>query len=254
VAITLGASDVEGATLSYTFSQPAHGTLTGTPPILTYAPESNYSGPDSFTFSVSDGNLASAVATVSIAVVPVNDQPVALIDVFAGSIVESNSSTYVIVANNGGVAVALDGSRSSDIENDPLQYFWFTEGAPAPFAEGVRVTNLFAAGTHVVTLAAWDGEETGRSSVMLEIITTGQAVELLISMIEESDVSRNRRPLLASLKAASASFEDGRMVPGGNQLQAFQNKVRAQVSPTHPQLAQDLIEAAQQILDVIGRH
>ena len=57
---------------------PAHGTLTGTLPNVTYTPAANYNGPDSFTFRASDGSLVSNTATVSITVAPVNDAPVAL--------------------------------------------------------------------------------------------------------------------------------------------------------------------------------
>lgn len=55
---------------------PAHGTLSGTAPNLTYLPAADYNGPDSFTFTVSDGALISAVATVSITVASVDDPPV----------------------------------------------------------------------------------------------------------------------------------------------------------------------------------
>ena len=54
--ITLTGSDVEGDTLSFTIaSQPAHGTLTGIPPDVTYLPGTDYSGTDTFTFTVNDG-------------------------------------------------------------------------------------------------------------------------------------------------------------------------------------------------------
>ena len=43
--------------------------LSGTAPNLTYTPNANYSGADSFTFTVSDGLVTSPQATVSIAVV-----------------------------------------------------------------------------------------------------------------------------------------------------------------------------------------
>jgi len=56
---------------------PTHGTLSGVAPDLTYCGVSNYFGPDSFTFSVNDGSLTSAVATVSITVLRVNAPPVA---------------------------------------------------------------------------------------------------------------------------------------------------------------------------------
>lgn len=58
-----------GDTLTYTvISQPAHGTLTGIAPNLIYTPAANYSGPDSFTFLVFNGNSNSTPATVSISV------------------------------------------------------------------------------------------------------------------------------------------------------------------------------------------
>ncbi len=70
VNLTLGGSDPDGDALTFTVAtQPAHGTLTGTAPNLTYEPAANFSGADSFTFRVSDGRL-SATATVSITVRP----------------------------------------------------------------------------------------------------------------------------------------------------------------------------------------
>jgi VCBS repeat-containing protein len=76
--VTLSASDVEGQPLTYSIVRaPAHGVLSGTAPNLTYTPEANFNGPDSFTFRASDGSASSAVATVSIDVAAVNDAPVA---------------------------------------------------------------------------------------------------------------------------------------------------------------------------------
>ncbi|MEI7903479.1 MAG: PA14 domain-containing protein, partial [bacterium] len=49
-------------------SQPAHGTLTGYPPNLTYTPAAGYLGMDSFTFTAADGMITSTPATVNIVV------------------------------------------------------------------------------------------------------------------------------------------------------------------------------------------
>ena len=58
-----------GGTLSYAIlAQPAHGTLTGTAPNLTYTPAANYSGTDSFTFLVNNGSSNSTPATVSLSI------------------------------------------------------------------------------------------------------------------------------------------------------------------------------------------
>jgi VCBS repeat-containing protein len=69
LAITLTGSDVDGNPLTYAVAtQPAHGTLSGTAPNLTYTPAAGYTGADSFTFTVNDGTVDSAAATVSITV------------------------------------------------------------------------------------------------------------------------------------------------------------------------------------------
>ena len=75
--VTLAGSDPDGNPLTFTVaSLPAHGTLSGTAPNLTYTPAPDYNGPDSFTFTVADGSLVSATATVSITVTAVDDPPV----------------------------------------------------------------------------------------------------------------------------------------------------------------------------------
>jgi len=69
VQITLGGADPEGHALTWrVVTQPVHGTLTGSAPVLTYLPALGYVGGDSFTFSVDDGATESAPATVSITV------------------------------------------------------------------------------------------------------------------------------------------------------------------------------------------
>jgi uncharacterized repeat protein (TIGR01451 family) len=78
LSITLTGSDVDGPVTNFVLvSLPVHGTLSGSGANLTYTPTNNYNGPDAFTFAVNDGSLTSAVATVSIMVLPVNDAPIA---------------------------------------------------------------------------------------------------------------------------------------------------------------------------------
>ena len=65
-AITLEGA---GTPVSYAFATlPSHGTLSGTPPAVTYTPYTDYSGMDSFTFTVNNGVSNSAPATVSLAI------------------------------------------------------------------------------------------------------------------------------------------------------------------------------------------
>jgi len=71
VAITLTGSDPNTPALALTYTVtvgPAHGTLTGTAPDLTYNPTAGYFGADSFQFTDSNGVATSSPAIVSIAV------------------------------------------------------------------------------------------------------------------------------------------------------------------------------------------
>lgn len=77
-SVFLQGSDLEGETLRFTIvTPPRNGTLSGTAPSLVYTPAPGFVGGDSLTFSVSDGRLASATATVTLDVVSVNHPPVA---------------------------------------------------------------------------------------------------------------------------------------------------------------------------------
>ncbi len=74
--VTLTANDVDGDPLAFTVvTVPAHGTLIGAAPNLTYTPAANYNGPDAVVFRVNDGYSDSNLATVAMTVTPVNDPP-----------------------------------------------------------------------------------------------------------------------------------------------------------------------------------
>lgn len=70
-------TDADGDPLTATIaSQPSHGTVAlNTNGTFTYSPAENYNGPDSFTYTVSDGPSTSLPATVSLSVASVNDAP-----------------------------------------------------------------------------------------------------------------------------------------------------------------------------------
>ncbi|MGQ0618296.1 MAG: Ig-like domain-containing protein [Panacagrimonas sp.] len=77
-------SDPDGDPLILSLvQQPEIGTLVlGTDGGFRYTPREGFSGSDSFSYRLSDGDLDSNLATVSLTVVPVNDPPVAANDVF----------------------------------------------------------------------------------------------------------------------------------------------------------------------------
>jgi gliding motility-associated-like protein len=75
--ITLIGTDVDGDELAYTIvGGPSHGVLSGTGANVTYTPDTDYVGNDSFTYKVNDGTIDSDIVTVSITVTPVNDAPI----------------------------------------------------------------------------------------------------------------------------------------------------------------------------------
>lgn len=71
-AITLAGIDINVCPRSISFtvvSSPAHGSLSGLAPALTYTPDPTYSGADTFQFKVNNGVIDSTPATVSINIV-----------------------------------------------------------------------------------------------------------------------------------------------------------------------------------------
>src|SRR5207244_1618813 len=72
-------------------------------------PDPNYNGPDSFSYTASDGPLTSNTATVSITVTPVNDAPVAVNDAYS-----TNEDTALTVPAPGVLG------NDTDTENNAL--------------------------------------------------------------------------------------------------------------------------------------
>jgi len=185
-------------------------------------------------------------------VVAVNEPPVAKATIRPLANLSSKITNPQIISTNGSNAtVILDGSLSTDEENDPLQFFWSTNGAP--FAVGIITTNVLELCTYTITLTVTEAGASASDTLTLDIISTDQATEELGLLVDGSTLSRNaKRPLIASLKMGMASLARGDSQAGVNQLQAFQNKVRAQVGRTDPDLAAALIRAAQVIIDAVG--
>ncbi len=145
-AITLAATDNDFPTLSLTYTvatSPAHGTLSGTAPSLTYTPNNNYAGSDSFTFTANNGTNTSAAATVSITVTGFAPS----ITSAAGVVFTDGKANTFTVTSTGAPSAAL-------VENGALpQGVTFTDngngtatlsGAPAAGASGNYPLSLTA--------------------------------------------------------------------------------------------------------------
>jgi len=117
-SITLTAHDPDSPTLTYSIVVgPSHGVLSGAAPNVIYTPASNYNGPDSFTFKANDGVLDSSVATVSIAVTPVNDNPVA------------NADSAIVAEDSGATAINVLANDNSAGRGETLTVTAVTQGA-----------------------------------------------------------------------------------------------------------------------------
>jgi len=162
----------------------------------------------------------------------------------------SATSLIVISPNSINAQVVLNGSRSSDPDGDPLHYVWYQAGNPNAIASGMVAVVTLPLGKNALVLAVNDGSATNSQAFTVEVITTSQAVDRLRAKVRAQ--AAKPQPLLATLSAAMASLERGNLTAAINQLQAFQNQVRAQVAPANPALANQLIRSAQEIINVLG--
>jgi hypothetical protein len=152
VSFELNASDPDGDPIVYTLLNPAllpkHGTVTGTPPHLTYTPNPNYNGDDYIVFGVNDGKVDSAPAVITIVVHPLNDPPVA----DAGADVRGlRGDTFM-----------LDGSASYDIDGNITHYLW-QEGNTTIGTEKILHRQFTITGQHRIRLTVTDDQNASDS-------------------------------------------------------------------------------------------
>jgi large repetitive protein len=138
-------------------TQGANGSvaITGGGTTVSYTPNLNFFGSDSFTYTISDGNGGTDTATVNVTVTPVNDAPVA------------NAGPDQTASCTG--VVTLDGTATSDVDdpNSTLTFIW-KEGATI-IATGPNPTVALSVGVHTITLTVTDPH--GASSTDTVVVT-----------------------------------------------------------------------------------
>ena len=161
-------TDADSNTLTVSgFTMPAHGSLVSNAGVsLTYVPAANYSGTDSFDYTISDGNGGAATATVSVTVTPVNDAPVAVADVNA----------FVIGATS--IAVL---TNDTDADGNTLTLVSATQGAHGTTSiSGSSVLYTPATGyvgADTFTYVVSDGQTaTATGTVTLTVVPAGTNV------------------------------------------------------------------------------
>jgi hypothetical protein len=250
--IALTATDPDGDDIVFSVSstRTLHGRIVQTDADLYYTPDADFSGDDQIAFSASDGEDSSS-ATINISVRPVNDLPVARITVSPLlSLTEQWTNLLILAVNGSNARVVLDGSESSDVETPTLQYAWFRENSEE-VSIGPSTTSGFDVGSHIISLVVDDGETSVTATVSFDVITAADAVHMLVVMLDDSPLDRRgKRPLLATLKAAAASFESENTTSAINELEAFLRKVEVKADPA---LA-GVRAATVVLLDALGQH
>ena len=181
-AIILTGSDPEGDPLTYSIvSSPSHGSLSGTAPAVTYVPNENYHGPDSFTFKVNDGRSDSNTASVSISVTSINDAPVS----------DPQSLTTEVDTP---ISITLTGS---DPDGDPLTFTIVnqpTNGVISGTLPDITYTpNLGYLGSDSFTFKVNDGFiDSETATISIEVIDDIPTNVMHISNIEMALVVRNK--------------------------------------------------------------
>jgi uncharacterized repeat protein (TIGR01451 family) len=254
-SITLSGTDADNDALIYAITQgPAHGTLSGTPPNVTYTPAADYSGPDSFTFSASDRECTDTAA-VTIRVNSGNLPPIAVINTDQLVDLKPEFDHPVLISCNWwNACLVADGYNSRDPEGQPLTYLWFLQGDASPIGSGPIITNCLEIGDHTLVLVVTDpGGLTGETNQPVSVVTAPLAIELLIEQINEAHKNgvvltrKIKRELTETLRVALGHAGRERLRETQKALDAFEKKVRAQVAKTHPEAATAWIRWSQAI-------
>jgi len=177
VTVLTNDSDPDGDALTVTgASHPLHGTAVVNPGgTISYTPDPNWSGADSFDYTVSDGSL-SDTATVNLTVNPVNDAPTV-------SVVLVNGTTACLLdtAPSGRVALlvadvdtalgslTLSGVSSSAKTLSNLGISFDGSGAD----RSMTATGTGAKGNATITVTVSDGSASGQATLGFRVGTGG---------------------------------------------------------------------------------
>ncbi|MFC1727572.1 tandem-95 repeat protein [Patescibacteria group bacterium] len=160
VGITLTGSDIDGDTLTYSVvDSPINGTLGSVVgDKVTYTPNANYTGSDSFTFKINDGSIDSDPATISITVNEINDPPV-LDPIGNKSVNELDTLNFTASASDpdSSLTYNLTGAPTGAIIDSVSGAFSFTP------------TETQGPGEYTFTVNATDGVETDSEEITVTV-------------------------------------------------------------------------------------
>ncbi|WOC39419.1 Ig-like domain-containing protein [Polaribacter sp. HL-MS24] len=144
VEITLTGTDADEDELTFSVTDPSNGSVVLDGAVVTYTPNANFNGSDSFSYTANDGNIDSESATITITVTAVNDAPI---------VSDESASTKEDTA----VEITLSGT---DTDGDELTFSVTDPSNGTVELNGAVVTYIPAAnfnGTDSFTYTANDG-------------------------------------------------------------------------------------------------
>jgi hypothetical protein len=162
---------------------------------LTYTPSADFNGNDSFTYTISDGNIA-ATATVNITVAAINDDPIAVDD--ADSTFETTPAIIDVVAND------------TDVDGDALSVLSFTQPANGTVVDSGNGTLTFTAdndtlrGDETFSYTVTDGAG-GTSTATVTVSVTGNIAPVAV---DDTGLAQETNPVTIDL-TANDSDADG---------------------------------------------
>jgi len=189
-------TDADGDTLSIdTYTNPDHGSVTMLGGFLFYTPDANYSGLDSFSYTVVDEDSAADTETVSITVNAVNDAPVTVVDIL--NVEEGSDGVTLDVISN-------DYDREGDIFSltsvgDALHGTVVIDNGMVIYTpEVVNGVNYTGADEFIYTTTDANGaESTGTVSITVSM-ANNDPVAVVDNVTVAEDSSRNRISILSN--------------------------------------------------------
>ena len=180
--------DAEGDTLAIdTVGKPGRGTAKIVDGKILYTPDADFSGKDSFTYTVIDGKGGRSEATVDVTVAPLNDAPERIADIPAQK------------GADGRAVVSLDASTSfRDVDGDALRYS--ASGLPDGLAIDPKTGTISGTpasdssqgglnrdGVHAVTVTATDPK--GGSASAVFTWTVGNPAPVMVGPVADTSAT-----------------------------------------------------------------
>ncbi|MGI9542869.1 MAG: Ig-like domain-containing protein [Cyclobacteriaceae bacterium] len=182
-------------------TQPANGTIVGNGNgTITYTPDPNYNGADSYTYTIVDNRGGTATATVNITVNPINDDPIAEDD-FEN--INEDEPVIVIVLNN-----------DSDPDGDPLSISGFTQGANGTVTDNGDGTLTYTpngqfSGSDNFTYTINDGNGGSDGATVSITIATVNDAPLAV---DDNDITDEDNPITTDVIANDSDPENDPLV------------------------------------------